>query len=56
LVYESVVDLANLQDRYLLKPVGHSHPTGATGELFSDLSTMTTSLQIADSVVVRIRK
>ncbi len=56
LVYESVVDLANLQDRYLLKPVGHSHPTGATGELFSDLSTMTTALQIADSVVVRIRK
>lgn len=45
-----------LQDRYLLKPVGHRHPTGATGELFTDLSTITTALQIADSVVVRVRK
>jgi hypothetical protein len=55
-VYEGVVDLVNQQSRYLLKPVGHSHPTGETGELFTDLSTLTTALQIADSVVVRIRK
>lgn len=55
-VYEGVVDLDRLQDRYLLRPIGHSHPTGETGELFTDLSTITTALQIADSVVVRIRK
>jgi hypothetical protein len=55
-VYGSLVDLGDLKDRYLLKPVGHSHPTGATGELFTDLSTLTTALQIADSVVVRIRR
>lgn len=55
-VYEGVVDLANLQARYLLSPVGHSHPTGETGELFTDLSTLTTALQIADSVVVRINR
>ncbi len=55
-VYGSLVDLGNLQERYVLKPVGHSHPTGATGELFTDLSTLTTALQIADSVVVMIRR
>ena len=55
-VYEGLVDLNNLQERYLLRPVGHSHPMGETGELFTDLSTLTTALQIADSVVVRIGK
>ena len=55
-VYEANVDLGNLRGRYLLKPAGHSHPTGATGELFTDLSTLTTALRIADSVVVAVRK
>jgi len=55
-VYEGTVDMSGLKDRYLLRPVGHGHPTGATGELFTDLTTITTALQIADSVVVRIGK
>jgi hypothetical protein len=53
-VYESIVDQKELQDRYIMKPIGHSHPTGQTGELFTDLSTLTTALQIADSIVVKI--
>lgn len=55
-VYEAAVDMGDLKGRYLLKPVGHSHPTGATGELFTDLSTLTTALQIADSVVVSVKR
>ena len=54
LVYESLVDQKNLNDRYVMRPTGHSHPSGETGELFTDLSTLTTALQIADSIVVRI--
>jgi hypothetical protein len=54
IIYESDVDLDDLHDRYVMLPIGHSHPTGATGELFTDLSTITTALQIADSIVVRI--
>jgi hypothetical protein len=54
LVYESLVDQKNLNDRYLMRPTGHSHPTGETGELFTDFSTLTTALQIADSIIVRI--
>jgi hypothetical protein len=53
-VYETKIDLGDLHERYIMKPVGHSHPTGATGELFKDLSTLTTALEIADSVIVRI--
>lgn len=53
-VYGTAVDLSAPGDRYLMEPKGHSHPTGATAELFSDLSTLTTALQIADSIVVRI--
>jgi hypothetical protein len=53
-VYESIVDQKELQDRYIMKPIGHSHPAGQTGELFTDLSTLTTALQIADSIVVKI--
>jgi hypothetical protein len=56
LVYESTVESGNLQNRYIMKPVGHSHPSGQTGELFTDLGTLTTALQIADSIVVRVRK
>ena len=53
-VYESMVDQKDLQDRYIMRPIGHSHPSGQTGELFTDLSTLTTALQIADSIVVRV--
>lgn len=55
-VYETDIDLGNLSERYVMQPVGHSHPTGATGELFTDLSTLTTALQIADSIVVSVRQ
>jgi hypothetical protein len=53
-VYESMVDQKELHDRYVMRPIGHSHPSGETGELFTDLSTLTTALQIADSIVIRI--
>jgi len=56
LVYEGIVDMNDLRSSYVMRPAGHGHPTGATGELFTDLSTMTTALQIADSIVVRINK
>ncbi|MDQ1332526.1 MAG: hypothetical protein QG576_561 [Bacteroidota bacterium] len=55
LVYEAVVDSKSLKDYYSLNPVGHSHYSGKTGELFTDLSTLTTALHIVDSVIVKIR-
>jgi len=55
LVYSAEINSRSLKDSYNMKPVGHSHYSGKTGELFTDLSTMTTALQIAGSIVVKIR-
>jgi len=34
--------------------IGRSHHSGATGELFDDLETMTTALHIAEEIIVRV--
>ena len=55
LVYEVEIDIQELKDSYRMKPVGHSHYSGKTGELFTDLTTLTTALQIADSIIVKVK-
>lgn len=54
LVYMTEIDFSNPQGLFELKPIGHSHPSGKTGELFSDLSTFTTALNIAQRITVSI--
>lgn len=54
LVYAIQVDMNSPVKKYTFKPIGHSHPSGATGELFPDLTTFTTALEIADSVTLEI--
>jgi hypothetical protein len=55
LIYEADINSGSMKQSYKMKPVGHSHYSGQTGELFPDLSTITTALHIADSVIVRIK-
>jgi len=55
LVYEAVIDKGKSLSSVAMKPIGHSHYSGKTGELFPDLSTLTTALYIADSIIVRVR-
>jgi hypothetical protein len=54
LVYEAVIE-NNSSGIYQMKPVGHSHYSGKTGELFTDLSTITTALDIVGSARVIIK-
>lgn len=54
LVYEADINLKSPEEIYRMNPVGHGHYSGKTGELFPDLSTLTTALQIAEAVFVRI--
>lgn len=54
LVYEAVIR-KNERTSYRMKPVGHSHYSGRSGDLFPDLSTLTTALHIADSIVITIK-
>lgn len=54
-VYEALVDSANRDASYTMKAVGHSHYSGETGELFTDLSTLTTALKIAAEISVSVK-
>jgi hypothetical protein len=56
LVYEVLVDLNSENSKYTFIPIGHSHPSGASGELYKDLSTLTTALEIVEVVTLEIEK
>jgi hypothetical protein len=56
LVYSVDIDSNNSDAEYLMKPIGHSHYSGADGSLNPDLSTITTALQIAKKITVKISK
>jgi hypothetical protein len=55
LVYDALIDSTKPVTTLVMKPIGHSHYSGKTGELFPDLSTLTTALYIADSIIVRVK-
>ncbi len=54
LVYLAIIDLHNPEDEYVMEIIGRSHHSGANGELYGDLETLTTALHIAEEIVVRI--
>ncbi|OQA01800.1 MAG: hypothetical protein BWY70_00253 [Bacteroidetes bacterium ADurb.Bin408] len=56
LVYEALVDTRNTGESIPMKLIGHSHWSGKTGELFTDLSTITTAKDIVKSAVVKVVK
>ena len=55
LVYAVTIDPVNPDDEYYLNPIGHSHPTGENGKLFTDLTTLTTAKKIAHKIIVRFK-
>lgn len=56
LVYMAEVNTELPQQEIELKAIGHSHPSGKTGELFTDISTFTTALEIAKRVTITMGK
>ena len=54
LVYEANIDTNSPSAEIILKPIGHSHYSGADGSLSTDLSTITTALKIAKKITVKI--
>ena len=54
LVYEVNVDLDSGIGEYELQAIGHSHWSGQNGNLYPDLSTITTALDISSSIKLRI--
>jgi hypothetical protein len=55
LVYAVTVDPYGENNEYYLNPIGHSHPTGKNGRLFTDLTTITTAKDIAYKIIVRLK-
>jgi len=54
LVYSVNIDLENPQEIYEMKAIGRSHHSGANGNLYTDLETLSTALHIAEKIEVRI--
>ncbi len=55
MVYAVTIEPQEPTDEYYLNPIGHSHPAGANGKLFTDLSTLTSAKEIAQKVIVRLK-
>ncbi len=55
LVYMADVDLDSEAKTYPMSVIGHSHYSGKTGELFTDISTITTALNIAKEIRVTVK-
>ena len=53
LVYEAIIDPKSSKAEYILNAVGHSEASGKNGELFTDLSTITTAKEIFSKISVR---
>lgn len=53
LVYETIIRPSSSQIEYTLNAIGHSEPSGKNGELFTDLSTITTANEIFSKILVR---
>ncbi len=55
LVYSVKVNLENPDKLLTLNPIGHGHYAGKNGELFTDISTLTTALEIAKKITVTVK-
>lgn len=56
IIFESSIDMNDEKDYYLMEMVGHGHHSGQTGEIFDDLSTLTTAKDIVERIVVGVEK
>ncbi len=56
LVYAVTVDTNSPAEAYHLNPIGHGHYSGQDGRLYTDLTTFTTALDIAEKIIVKVIK
>jgi hypothetical protein len=56
LVYAAEININSPNSQFTLHPIGHSHHSGKTGELFKDLTSITTALNIVGKVTVTIKE
>ncbi len=54
LIYGCDVDLKSRNSYYLMRLLGHGHHSGQNGTLYTDLSTLTTALEIVERILVHV--
>ncbi|QQS49875.1 MAG: hypothetical protein IPM71_09630 [Bacteroidota bacterium] len=54
LVYKTRIELNNPQQQYVFELIGHSKFNGSSGDIFPDLSTITTAKDIAAKIEARL--
>lgn len=54
LVYAVIINQEKPEKEYYLNPIGHSHYSGKDGELYTDLTSITTAKEIAHKVKVKL--
>ncbi|MFC0875703.1 hypothetical protein ACE01N_03870 [Saccharicrinis sp. FJH2] len=54
-IYAVTVDINDPMPFYIMNPIGHGQYAGEDGRLYTDLSTMTTALEIFDRIEVKIK-
>jgi len=56
IIFEAQIDMDDNRDYYLMELVGHGHHSGQNGQLYADLSKLTTALKIVKRIVVGVEK
>lgn len=54
IVFETVIDMNDGKDYYLMDLIGHGHHSGQDGRIYADLTTLTTALEIVERIVVGV--
>lgn len=53
-IYRALVSTVSDLKEFPLEVIGHSHYAGTDGNLYEDISTLTTALEIAEKIVVKV--
>ncbi len=56
IIYAGEITFSDAKNSVILKPMGHGHYSGKDGELYTELGTITTALEIAAEITVTITK
>jgi hypothetical protein len=54
-VYMTTIEKNDPRELYIFEAIGHSHYAGADGKLYTTLETLTTALEITESVTLRLK-
>ena len=53
-IYQASIDLNSNNKEFEMKVIGHGHYSGKDGQLYTDVTTLTSALQIAEKIIVKV--